>query len=86
MELASFTGFVRTLIWIILIYYAFKFLARIFAPIIMQKAVSKMQEKMEQQMRNQQNSNQQQYTQTKKAEMPTEKKKVGEYIEFEEIE
>lgn len=89
MELASFTGFIRTLVYIILGYYAIKFLARIFAPILMQKAVSKVQEKMEEQMRQQQNYQQNQsqsYTQTKKAEMPKEKKKVGEYIEFEEIE
>ena len=84
MEMASAWGFVRTLLIIILCYYAFKFLMRIFAPILMQKAVSKMQQKMQEQYRQQQEQQQDKTSQSQQS-MPKEKKKVGEYIDYEEI-
>jgi predicted Holliday junction resolvase-like endonuclease len=84
MEMASAWGFVRTLLIIILCYYAFKFLMRIFAPILMQKAVSKMQQKMQEQYRQQQEQQQDRTSQSQQS-MPKEKKKVGEYIDYEEI-
>ncbi len=80
---ASFTGFIRTLAIIILFYYLFKFLIRIFAPILMQK----VQQKMESQFKQQQYQHEpptQQSTQSKVN--PQEKKKVGEYIDYEEVE
>ncbi len=80
--MASFSGFLRTLGIIVLVYYLFKFAMRIFAPIIMQKAVNKMQEKMQDQFKQQQN---QQSNTTTTKEMPKEKKKVGEYIDYEEV-
>ena len=83
MEMASFAGFLRTLGIIVLVYYLFKFAMRIFAPIIMQKAVNKMQEKMQDQFKQQQQNQQSNTTTTK--EMPKEKKKVGEYIDYEEV-
>ena len=49
MEMASFSGFLRTLGIIVLFYYLFKFAVRLFAPILMQKAVNKMQDKMQEQ-------------------------------------
>ena len=51
MEMASFSGFLRTLGIIVLFYYLFKFAVRLFAPILMQKAVNKMQDKMQEQYR-----------------------------------
>ncbi len=84
MEMASAWGFVRTLLIIILCYYAFKFLMRIFAPILMQKAVNKMQQKMQEQYRQQQEQQQDRTSQSQQS-MPKEKKKVGEYIDYEEI-
>ena len=84
MEMASAWGFVRTLLIIILCYYAFKFIMRIFAPILMQKAVSKMQQKMQEQYRQQQEQQQDRTSQSQQS-MPKEKKKVGEYIDYEEI-
>ena len=83
MEMASFSGFLRTLGIIVLVYYLFKFAVRIFAPIIMQKAVNKMQEKMQNQYNQQQG--QQSNTASSQKEMPKEKKKVGEYIDYEEV-
>ena len=84
MEMASFTGFVRTLFYIVLFYFLFKFLMRIFAPILMRKAVNKMQQKMQDQY-NQQQEQQQNRTSQANQSMPKEKKKVGEYIDYEEI-
>ena len=91
METASFPSFLRTLAIIILFYYLFKFLFRIFAPVLMRGALNKMQQKMQDQMNSQfgqQNTYGSQNTNShtaKPKEMPTEKKKVGEYVDFEEI-
>ncbi len=83
MEMASFSGFLRTLGIIVLFYYLFKFAVRLFAPILMQKAVNKMQDKMQEQYRQQQ---EQQYnaSQATKA-TPKPKKEVGQYIDYEEV-
>jgi hypothetical protein len=84
MEMASGSSLLRTLAIIILSYYLFKFLMRIFAPILMQKAVNKMQEKMQEQYRKQQEQ-QQNTTSHSTQSMPKEKKVVGDYIDYEEI-
>ena len=84
MEMASFSGFLRTLGIIVLVYYLFKFAMRIFAPIIVQKAVNKMQQKMQDQYKEQQEKQQDKTTQTNQR-FPKEKKKVGEYVDYEEI-
>jgi hypothetical protein len=83
MEMASFSGLLRTIAIIILCYYLFKFLMRIFAPILMQKAVNKMQEKMQEQYRQQQE--QQSSASQGSTSTPKPKKEVGEYIDYEEI-
>lgn len=87
MEMASGSSLLRTLAIIILCYYLFKFLMRIFAPIIMQKAVHKMQEKMQEQYKKQQEQQQNTTTQfTQSAQFQSkEKEKVGDYIDYEEI-
>jgi Na+(H+)/acetate symporter ActP len=86
MEMASFAGFVKTLVYIVLFYYLFKFLARIFAPILMQKAMNKVQQKMQEQAQQQQNyTNHNSQTQNSKTEIPREKKKVGDYVDYEEV-
>jgi len=85
MEMASGSSLLRTLAIIILSYYLFKFLMRIFAPIIMQKAVNKMQEKMQEQF-NKQQEQQQQNTSSQSTQFQSkEKEKVGDYIDYEEI-
>ncbi len=83
---ASFTGFIKTIVYIMVFYYLFKFLLRIFGPILLKKAVDNLQQKMYNDF-NKQNQ-QQNYTQAKthKNVKPTEKKKVGEYIDYEEVE
>lgn len=84
METASFSGIIRTLILLILIYYAIRFLFRIFAPVILQQVVKKAERSFYEQQQNRQNTQQQPFnTNTFR---PKEKKKVGEYIDYEEIE
>lgn len=83
---ANFYSFLRTLAIIILVYYLFKFFVRIFAPILVQKAFNKVKQKVEDQM-NQQQANYKSNTNSSKQEasFPKEKKKVGEYIDYEEV-
>jgi len=90
METASFYGLVKTLVWILFIYYAFKIFFKLFGPAILQTAVRKAEKNMYQQFQNQQQQQSQQYQQQTntppKKDIPHEKKKVGEYIDYEEIE
>ena len=92
MQEASFTGFIRTLIYIIAFYYIFKFLARLFLPMLVKKAVEKAGENFQ---RQQQYSQQANWNNTKNndeiiidttnAKNPRETKKVGDYVDYEEI-
>ncbi len=92
MQEASFQGLVKMLLWGFVIYYVFKFLARLFLPVLAKKMVDKAQQQFQQQYQNQQNNqqNNQQQTYTNpnpnlKSDKPREKNKVGEYIDYEEI-
>jgi len=91
---ADFFGFIRTLFIIVLLYYLFKFAFRLLTPILVNKLAKKAQENFRQQQetfyrqyqnQNQENQSQQTNNPNKKQEL-REKKKVGEYIDFEEIE
>jgi len=86
MQEASIPGFVRTLLWIVAFYYIFKFLARLFFPILVKKAVQKAEEQFKQQYQNQTNSTDFNSNAAPKSDKPRETKKVGEYIDYEEIE
>lgn len=86
---AEIMGFLRTILILLFIYYAFKFLARLFAPLLMKKMVNKMKQKAEQQFQNQQ-----QKTTVKEGETVIDKrpgqtkqsnKDIGEYVDFEEV-
>jgi hypothetical protein len=82
----------RTILIILLVYFGFKILARLFAPLIIKKAA----QKFEGQFGGFQNSNQQRQEQKQREgetvidKMPNQNKssneKVGEYIDYEEIE
>ena len=83
-------GLIRTILIILIVYYAFRFLARLFAPYLMKRMVSKMQEKAQQQY-NQQKQNS---TTVKDGETVIDRRPgtakqgndtVGEYVDFEEI-
>jgi hypothetical protein len=82
METASMPGFLKTILYIIAFYYIFKFLARLFLPVIAKKVVEKASQQYQQQQQNYQQKNN---TPADTFEKPKEKKVVGEYIDFEEI-
>jgi len=85
METASFTGFIRALIILVLIYYGVRFFMRLLAPVIVQQVVKKAGENLFQQQQQEQYNTQNRQDNIKK-DRPVEKKKVGEYIDYEEIE
>lgn len=87
----------RTILIIILVYYGIKILSRLFAPYLMKYASRKMEQKFGQQFRGQEQQQKKDTTPFKEGETVIDKKpkssdskktsdKVGEYIEFEEIE
>ncbi len=83
-------GLLKTIFFILLFYYAFKFLARLFAPVIIKKAASTMQKKAEEQFRQQQPKSTVKEGETIIDKAPQKNKQgkdtVGEYVDFEEIE
>lgn len=92
METASFNGIIKTLFYILAFYYIFKFLARIFFPIMMRKVVQKAAENFEQQQAFNNQSTRNNTTQgdeiiydASKSAKPRETKKVGEYVDYEEL-
>ena len=92
MQEASFSGFIRTLFYIMAFYYIFKFLARLFFPIIVKKVVEKAGENFQKQQQNAQNNswkktpnNDEVIINTSNSKNPRETKKVGDYVDYEEI-
>lgn len=90
---ASLQGFVRTILIIVGIYYAFKFLMRLLAPYLMKKMVEKAGANFKQQYEQFQQQQQPNYSSQGKAHVdpsaaknPRSTKKIGEYIDYEEIE
>lgn len=93
MQEASFTNLFKTIMWIIAFYYIFKFLAKIFLPVLMKKVVEKAGENFQRQQQYSQ-GNTWQNTRSNKDEIvidtanakkPRETKKVGDYVDYEEI-
>lgn len=88
MQTANFQSLISTLFWIFIIYYVVKFLARLFLPVIAKKVVEKVSEQFQQQQQQQQNYNNQQQTNATssiKSDKPHDATKVGDYVDFEEI-
>jgi hypothetical protein len=97
METASFTGLIKTLFYFAAAYYVIKFLARLLFPIVIRKVVSKAEESFKQHYQSQQQNDPQntQQNRTTRDEIvsdtatsnnPKSTKKVGEYVDYEEIE
>jgi len=92
LQTASFMGFLRTILIILLIYYGVKILSRIFAPYLLRYMSKKMQQRFGGQSQQQQQNT---YKSTAKEgetvidKVPqsdkTSNKNVGEYIDYEEI-
>jgi hypothetical protein len=77
---AGFISFIRTIAIIIGVMYIFRFLARIFFPVLLKRYMAKQQN----------HSNQQARQQTKSQQKQTEEKHIsdelGEYVDYEEVE
>jgi hypothetical protein len=90
LQMASFTGFLRTILIILLIYYGIKILTRIFAPLMVRYMSKKMQEQFGGKFQQpQEDKNRPKEGETVIDKMPHQQKstdkKVGEYIDYEEI-
>ena len=85
MDTASVPSFIRTLAIIILCYYLFKFAMRLLAPYLMQQVAKKAEEHIKKQFEQQQQNYQS--PEENRQEVPKkEKKVVGDYIDYEEVE
>ncbi|MFH7014989.1 DUF4834 family protein [Flavobacterium sp. FlaQc-47] len=93
MQEASFTNLFKTIMWIIAFYYIFKFLAKIFLPVLVKKVVEKAGENFQRQQQYSQGTTWQNtrpnkdeiVIDTANAKKPRETKKVGDYVDYEEI-
>lgn len=93
MQVASFSGLIRTLFYIIAFYYIFKFLAKLFLPLLVKKVVEKAGENFQKQQQNTQGdfwqktpNNDEIIIDSANAKKARESKKVGDYVDYEEIE
>ena len=92
---ASAMGLLRTILIILLVWFGLKILARLFAPFLVKFVAKKAEERFGQQFGGFQNQGQQRAEQQRRAgetvidKMPQQNKssneKVGEYIDYEEI-
>lgn len=85
MQTASVPGFIRTILVIVGIYYAFKILVRFFMPFLLRKIVQKAEKNFNQQKNNPNQNTAQSQNTTTSFEKPKVKKQVGEYIDYEEV-
>ncbi len=84
MQEASFSNLIEDIFVILIIYYVIKFLARLFLPVLAKKVVEKAGEQFRQQQEQQQQTNS--TPPTGKRDISHETKKVGDYIDYEEVE
>ncbi len=87
MQTASFTGFLETICYILVFYYIFKFLARLFLPIMVKKVVEKAAGSFQQQYQQPNHAPTQDEIiyDKQQSSKPRETKKVGEYVDYEEL-
>lgn len=93
MQTASFSGFIEMLFFMIAFYYIFKFLARLFLPLVVKKVVEKAGQNFQQQQQQYQQqsswrktpNNDEIIIDTANSKNPRETKKVGDYVDYEEI-
>ncbi len=84
MDTASVPGFIRTIFYFILFYYLFKFAMRLLAPYLIQKVAKKAEEHIKKQFEQQQQNHHS--TPENNEEIPKKDKKVvGDYIDYEEV-
>lgn len=89
MQEASVQGFLRTILIIILVYYALKLIGRIVFPMLFKRVVGKFEEKVKNQQQHQTNTSSHRVGETvidKKPQSNKESNKdVGEYVDYEEV-
>jgi len=92
MQEASFSGFLKAIFYMIAFYYIFKFLARLFLPLLVKKVVQKAGENFQKQQQYAQGNtwqktpnNDEIIIDTANAKKSRETKKVGDYVDYEEI-
>lgn len=92
MQYASVTGFVRTILILLLIYYGIKILTRLFAPFLIKFITKKAQQRFggqfdpfQKQQRQQKPNKEGDVTIDKMPNRQSSAKDVGEYIDYEEI-
>ena len=82
-------GLLKTIFFILLFYYAFKILARLFAPFLIKKAAETIKKKAEQQYEGHQKKNRVPEGETIIDKKPNNKQQskdsVGDYVDFEEV-
>ena len=84
MQAASFSNLIEDIFVILIIYYVIKFLAKLFLPVLAKKVVEKAGEQFRQQQEQQQQTTA--TPPTGKRDISHEAKKVGDYIDYEEVE
>lgn len=82
-----FIGFIRTVLVILIIFYALRLITRFVFPILFQKTIRDMQAKMQQQMRDQQRQGKSEgeVTVERKQNKNSRNTQTGEYVDFEEV-
>jgi hypothetical protein len=92
MQQASFSGFITTLFYIVVFYYIFKFLAKLFLPLLLKKVAEKAGQNFQKQQHYSQGNtwqnnrdNDEVILDTTNAKKVRSTKKVGEYVDYEEL-
>lgn len=85
---ASFTGLLRTLAIILVVYYGLKIIARYIFPLFIKRTMNKMEDRFREQQEAQQPQQHKVGETVIDKKPPTKKKEVdgGEYIDYEELE
>lgn len=89
LQYASFTGLIKTILIIMLIWYGIKILTRLFAPALMKYVAKKAEQKFGQQFnqnpRPEPSKHEGETVIDKVPQSKTSNKNVGEYVDYEEI-
>jgi UPF0716 family protein affecting phage T7 exclusion len=80
-------GFIRTVLVLLIIYYAVRLIARFVLPMVFRKTISNMQSRMQQQMREQQRQGKREgeVTIERNPNHPNRNQQAGDYVDFEEV-
>jgi low affinity Fe/Cu permease len=80
-------GFLRTVVVILIIFYAVRLITRFVVPLLFQKTIKDMQAKMNQQMRDQQRQGKREgeVTIERNQNQNNRNTQTGEYVDFEEV-